>query len=154
MKFSKLYACLLLLLAGFLQAASADLMVHEPYIRALPPGVSNSAVYMQLMNHGDQDVEVVGLSSSVSDSASVHETVEEDGMLRMRALDVITVPAHGTLELSPGGVHVMLMGLNQPLKEGDSVTLNLQLSDGESISVEVPVKNATAHSENQEQHHH
>lgn len=139
MKVKHAVCCLLILLAGPLQSAPEGLMVQDAYIRALPPGVPNSAVYMVMMNHGDQDIEVSGLSASVSDSASIHETLNDDGMMRMQALERVIVPAQGELELVPGGMHVMLMGLQQSLKEGDSVTLTLEFANSDNMDIEVPV---------------
>jgi len=73
----------------------------------------------------------------------VHRTVEEGGIMKMEpVMGGIDIPADGTVALKRGGLHVMLMGLKAPLKQGDSVKLTLVFDGGKEIAVEVPVDNA------------
>ncbi|NCC28249.1 MAG: copper chaperone PCu(A)C, partial [Gammaproteobacteria bacterium] len=76
----------------------------------------------------------------VSEVVELHTHVEEDGMMRMRRIEKIEIPAGETVTLKPGGLHVMLIGLKQPLEPGDTVDLALTFEDGSRIPVQAPVR--------------
>lgn len=121
-------------------AYSAGVSVGDPYARAVPPGQPNSAVFMSLENQSGQGQALVGAESNVSEIVELHTHVEEDGMMRMRQIEKIEVPAGETVTLKPGGLHVMLIGLKQPLDAGDVVDLTLVFEDGSRSSVQAPVR--------------
>lgn len=121
-------------------AYSAGVSIGDPYARAVPPGQPNSAVFMSLENQSDQGQALVGAESTVSEVVELHTHVEEDGMMRMRRIEKIEVPAGETVTLQPGGLHVMLIGLKQPLDAGDVVDLTLVFEDGSRSSVQAPVR--------------
>ncbi len=134
-----------LLAAALLSALSctafgAGVSVGDPYARAVPPGQPNSAVFMSLENQSGQGQALVGAESNVSEIVELHTHVEEDGMMRMRQIEKIEVPAGETVTLKPGGLHVMLIGLKQPLDAGDVVDLTLVFADGSRSSVQAPVR--------------
>ncbi len=120
--------------------AEGNITVQDPYVRAVPPGQPNSAAFMTISNQGETPVSVVGATSSVSKVAELHTHVMEDGMMMMRRIDKIDVPAQGSTELKPGGLHVMLIDLTQDLKPGDTVSLTLEFSDGSTQALEAPVR--------------
>ncbi len=117
--------------AGFASAAEqATLEVVNAYVRAVPPSAPNSAAFMLIHNHGDVDRHLVSAGSDVSKVTELHNHINDGGVMRMRQVPRITVPANGSVELKPGSFHVMLIGLKQPLNEGDQVKLNLGFDDG------------------------
>ncbi|SCZ59353.1 copper chaperone PCu(A)C [Thiohalomonas denitrificans] len=121
---------------------SADaVMVEDPYVRAVPAGQPNSAAFMTLANHSDEDVAIINGSSPVANVVELHTHVHEGGMMKMRQIDKIDVDANGSTELKPGGLHVMLIGLKQELHEGDHVSVTLEFNDGSSKTIDAPVKN-------------
>jgi copper(I)-binding protein len=122
------------------KGAAAEVMVQNPYARAVAPGQKNSAVFMTLMNHGKAEHAIVRASGDVSDVVELHTHINDGGVMRMRPIDKITVAAGGKTDLQPGGLHVMLIGLKGALNEGDMVHLTLTFEDGSTAMVMAPVK--------------
>lgn len=120
--------------------AQAEVSVDQGYVRATPPGVSNGAAFMTLHNSSDQPVSLLQVSTPVAASPELHQNIEKDGMMQMRQVKALEVPAGGNLQLQPGGYHVMLMGLKGPLKEGGEVMMTLNFSDGQSLHLMLPVQ--------------
>lgn len=114
--------------------------VREAYARAVPPGQSNSAMFMDLTNDSGTDRAVVGAESPVCKTAELHTHIHQGGMMMMRRIDRIDLPAGKTVALQPGGLHVMLIGLKRPLVPGESVDLTLIFADGSRQLVEGPVR--------------
>jgi copper(I)-binding protein len=120
--------------------AAGQIMVDDPYVRAVPPGQPNSAAFMTIMNNGETPVSVVSASSPAAKVVELHTHVHEDGMMKMRRIDKIDVPAGGSTALEPGGLHVMLIDLTQDLKPEDKVAITLEFSDGSTQELEAPVR--------------
>lgn len=116
-------------------ADAAPLTVTDPWTKATDGEMTGS--FGVLENTTDEDVHVVAVTSSLTDRVELHEMVpDEDGQMLMRqSPDGFTVPAGGTLELAPGGSHVMLMGLTEPIRPGDEVSYTLETEDGDVIEV-------------------
>ena len=104
-------------------------------------GAPVGVVYLEVRNPGKQDDRLVSVSSPAASSAMLHETVRDGDMARMKhASQGFKVPAGGNLKLAPGGKHVMLMGLVEPLVEGQTISLTLRFQQAGELSVEVPVR--------------
>jgi len=95
--------------------------------------------FMQLRNADRTADRVIGASSPVAGRVEMHVTVREGDVMRMRQVESFEIPAGGSFELKPGGAHLMLMGLTQPLKEGESVPLTLELEKGGELRLEMRV---------------
>lgn len=119
---------------------AADIQVTAPYARAVPPGQPNSAVFMELENRGDETVTLTEASSDAAKVVELHTHIEDQGVMRMRRIDGIELPAHRKVSLQPGGLHVMLIGLNRDLAEGDRLLMTLGFSDGSQQTLELPVQ--------------
>ena len=136
---------ILLIAAGLLGACSAsppDLDVRDPWVRATIAGQSGTAAYLTVENRGGSDDRLVGVSSASAD-ASLHSTSNENGVSRMRPLtDGLPIPAGATVQLRPGGNHIMLMGLREPLQPGRAITIRLTFERSGERQVEVPVRDA------------
>ena len=126
-----------LLLGGLVQAA--ELKVTHPWVALAPPGAHATAAFMELNNPGEQAVDIVAAAAEGFQAVELHLSTNEDGMHRMIQQERITVPAGGAFALAPGGYHVMLIGIERELAEGDTVTLELTLGDGSRLSVDAPV---------------
>lgn len=122
--------------------AAAEVMIADAYARAARQG--NSAVFMTLINHGASDHAIVGVSGDVAKAVELHTHLHEGGMMRMRQVDKIAIPAGGKASLQPGGDHVMLIGLHKALEAGDMVHVTLEFADGSTKMIMAPVKSATA----------
>lgn len=120
--------------------AAADLQVSNPYVRAVPPGMPNSASFMQVSNHSATAAALVGAESDIAKVVELHTHINDNGMMRMRKIERIDVPANGSVSLQPGGHHVMLIGLNRELKPGDMVDITLVADDGTRVPVKALVK--------------
>ena len=118
----------------------ATIQVLDPYARAVPPGQPNSAVFLTLTNPSAQPRALVAGASPVAEVVELHTHVHEDGMMRMRRVERIEVPPGGSVNLEPGGLHLMLIGLKGNLEPGDQVDLTLSFDDGSETRVLAPVR--------------
>lgn len=118
--------------------------VADPYARAVPPGQSNSAIFMELANGSDGAHALVAAESPAADVVELHTHSMEGGMMRMRRVKRIELAAGETVTLQPGGFHVMLIGLKSQLEPGQQVGLTLVFEDGSRTLLEVPVRKISA----------
>jgi len=100
----------------------------------------NSAVYLVIRNRGREDDRLVGARTDVARAVELHLSVVEDGVMRMRQVDAVSVPPRGELRLQPGGYHLMLIDLARELKEGDRFDLTLDFEKSGVRVVEVVVE--------------
>lgn len=119
-------------------ASAADgVQVTEAWARATVPGQKVAGAYMQIKSA--MDARLVGVASPVAGSAEVHWMKMEDGTMRMRAIDALDLPAGKAVELAPGGYHIMLFQLKQPLVAGERVALTLEFETSAGEKLQVPV---------------
>lgn len=118
--------------------AADEVMVSNPYARATNQKISG--VFMMLKNSGDADHAIVQVSGSVAQAVEMHGHQNDNGMMRMRPVEKITIPAGGQAMLQPGGLHVMLIGLNKVLEEGGMVHIELTFEDGSKKMLMAPIK--------------
>lgn len=103
----------------------------------------NGAVFMKIQNTSDKDIALKGATSEIASRVELHTHLEEDGIMKMRPVEKMVIPADSFLQLKPGALHLMLMGLKSPpLKEGDQFTMRLIFDNGLTLKVNVPVKTA------------
>ncbi len=136
---------LALLFAGAGSALAAEvklggLMLEQPWARATPGQAKNGAAYMTIHNAGKADDRLLSAASDRATRVELHNHVNKDGVMQMRQVDAIAVPAGSMAELKPGGLHVMLMGLKAPLKEGESFPLTLTFEQAGSTTVQVKIE--------------
>lgn len=127
-------------LAGSGHAQESGLMVHDAWVRLVPPVAKNSAVYMEIMNAGGATAKIESASSPVAAVVEVHQTTMADGVMKMSEVKGLEVPAAGSVTMKPGGYHVMLINLKAPLQKGQEVPVTLNFSTGERLTVKAPVK--------------
>ncbi|WP_287987274.1 copper chaperone PCu(A)C [Piscinibacter sp.] len=120
----------------------AQTTVKEAWVRGTVPEQKATGAFMQLQS--TQGGKLVSASSPVAGVVEIHEMAMEGNTMKMRAVPGLELPAGKTVELKPGGYHVMLMDLKQPLKNGESVPLTLVVEgkDGrrETLELKAPVK--------------
>ena len=117
--------------------------ITKPWARATPAGAKNGAAFVTLTSLNWAD-ELIGASSPAAEKVEFHQTSEENGIARMRAVPEIAIPAGDTVTLAPGGTHIMLMGLKAPLAEGERVAMTLTFRKGRTVDIKLPVKAAGA----------
>ena len=120
-------------------ACYADVTVNDAWARATPSGAAMGAAYMELTNPTSQPVHIVRLETSVAKMSEVHESMEHNGMMRMKHIDPLVIASGETVILKPGGKHVMLMKLIKPLVDGEKFLLTLIDENAETVPVEVIV---------------
>lgn len=114
--------------------------IIDPYVPLLPPGVRTGAAYLRIHNTGERDKTLVAAFSPAADAVELHTHIDDAGVLRMRQVREIVVPAGSEVAFKPGGYHVMLIGLPLPLLAGDKVVITLGFADGSGKTVEAIVR--------------
>ena len=124
-------------------ARAAEMAVEQPWTRAAMQGGVGGA-FMVLKNAGGAPDRLVSATSPVATSVELHTTLRDGEVMRMRPVSSIEVPAQGSVALAPGGLHVMLLGLQQPLTEGTRVPITLKFERAGQVTVEAEVRAAGA----------
>ena len=135
---------------GAATTAGDAVRISDAWVKSAESGMS--AAFGELTNDSAQDVTVVSATSEASPMIELHETVEdESGEMVMRQKDGgFVIPAGGTFDLEPGGNHIMLMDLPNPLEAGGDVTFTLTFSDDSTYEFTAPVKDYSGANENYE----
>jgi copper(I)-binding protein len=142
-RYAPRYAALMMVATCFAWAQTPTLVIRDAWTR-LTPGSDVAAVYLTLQNPARKPVTVVGIESSAASHAMIHESRTEGGISKMRAHEQLVVAPGETLKFAPGGLHVMLHGLTQPLAVGQSIPLVFELADGTRIPTTAVVRPLTA----------
>lgn len=137
----RFWVILLLAFAGVANAqAGGRLVVEQAWIRAAPPGAMMLAAYATMRNEGDASLSLIGVDSADFASVSMHETVAENGIERMRPLERVEIPSGAHIEFSPGGKHFMLMRPARELRTGDTVKIHIATAGDHGATVEFTVR--------------
>ncbi|QQF52333.1 copper chaperone PCu(A)C [Campylobacter fetus] len=127
------------LLSSLCFAANID--IESPFVKATPPNAKTSAAFMIIKNNTNKDVSLVSGNSNASKVFEIHTHLNENGMKKMVRIPKIDIPANSSVELKPGGLHIMLIDINKPLEITDKVDLTLEFSDSSKIDLkDVEVK--------------
>ena len=133
-------AFLLIIFATTLHGADS-IVIKNPWVREVPPVSSVTAVYMLIENKGDEDDKLTGVSSSASRYSDIHTTrIDENNIATMEIVDYLVIHSGETVELKPGGSHIMLRDLKRPLKAGDKVLVELTFEKSGKRIIEAEVK--------------
>lgn len=133
------------ILASAVGAKAGDLSVTHAYARAsASPAAKAATVYVTVANAGAGDDRIVAVSTPVARAAMLHRTAMSGDVMKMEHVESVAVPANAAVEMAPGGLHVMLMGLAAPLKEGETLQLTLTFEKSEPVTVDVPVRGVAA----------
>ncbi len=130
-------ACFLVLLVAA-PAESSDEPAASLWARATPPGSTSAAIYGEFSSNSAEPISLEKIDLAGARHVMIHRTVEENGMMRMKHASLKLADGE-PVSLQPGGLHIMVMGLSEPLKQGCSVTVQLEWSDGTITRHEVNV---------------
>lgn len=137
-----------LVLAVFLAGAAGahqydldKLSIVHPWSGITRGGLKTAAVYVTFVNDGAKSDKLLKVSSPIAQSAMIHANIKEGDVMKMRGMDGIEIPAGSTVELKPGGMHIMLEGIDHPLKDGEMFPLTLTLANEGDVKVDVMVSN-------------
>ena len=120
-----------------------DIEVREVWARSAMKGRS-AAAYLEIVNHGSEPDRLVAADSPVAEKVSLHRHTMVEGVMKMRPVPAIEVPGGGTVVLQPGGFHIMLMKLREPLKSGMQIPLTLTFARAGTVEVVAHVRPAGA----------
>jgi uncharacterized protein YcnI/copper(I)-binding protein len=113
-----------------------DLAVVSPWTRATPGGAKIAGGYLKITNNGKSSDRLVGATSAGANHVEIHEMSMTDGVMKMRPLaDGLTIKPGETVELRPGGFHIMFMDIKQPLKQGDTLKATLAFEKAGKLDV-------------------
>jgi len=131
-----------LLIVGLLSLplSAAELSVDGGYLRATPPGQMMGAAFMTLSNNSDKTVTLTGGQSAETAAIEVHNHSMSDGVMSMQQLEELNIKAGEKVQLAPGGLHIMLIGLKKSLLAGEKFSFELNFKDGSKQTLELPIK--------------
>lgn len=118
---------------------AGGITVVAPWARATPGGAKVGGAYLEIKAAGGAGDRLVSAASAAAGTVEIHGHINEGGVMKMRRLDGLAVPAGTSVMLKPGGYHLMLVDLKQPLKQGDKLQLTLTFEKAGTLSVEGPV---------------
>ncbi|WP_051940235.1 copper chaperone PCu(A)C [Stenoxybacter acetivorans] len=142
-------------LCGSSAAWAEGVEADNAWVRFTVPGMNMSGAFMNLHNTGSTDDALIAAQSPIAGKVELHDHIDDNGVMRMRAVENIALPAGKTVQLKPGSKHVMFFGLTQTLEPGSSIPLTLQFKHAKPLTLSVPVmKNQTStnHADKQEAH--
>lgn len=123
------------------QSHSEALHLSNAYIRTMPPGRTTTAGFLRVTNHSAMACQLTGAESSISDRLEFHEHLHSDGMMRMRPVaGGVTVPPGETVIFEPGGLHIMLFNIQQPLISGENTQLQLSTDQCGTVAVSTEIR--------------
>ena len=120
---------------------AGDLVITQAWTRATPNGAKIGGGYLTIENKGTTPDRLVSGSGDVAGKIEVHEMSMDNGVMKMRALDKgLTIEPGKTVKLAPGGYHLMMFDLKNPLKQGDKVPVTLEFEKAGKVSVSLDVQ--------------
>ncbi|WP_236645287.1 copper chaperone PCu(A)C [Aidingimonas lacisalsi] len=151
-----LMAGMLLLMPTLSQAHELEvdsLRIAHPFSTPMPAAAPHGAAYVDIMA-GEDDAVLTGASSPVSKAVEVHDMQRDGDRMKMRKLEELRIDAGDTVSMRPGGgPHLMLIGLEESLEEGERFPLTLQFADREPIDITVPVQTSATGDETTDANH-
>lgn len=136
----KVFATICLVTVAGSALAEGHLTISNAWIRTAPPGAMMLAGYASLKNDGDAPLVVAGAESAAFGSVGLHQTIDENGLAKMRPLGKFTIAPGETVVFSPGGKHFMLMQPKRELKPGDAAKIHVTTASGNGADAEFSVR--------------
>jgi periplasmic copper chaperone A len=121
-----------------------DLAIDHPWTRSTPPTAKTAAGYMTLTNNDSVDDRLIAVRTPAAKTAELHRSEQKDGVMQMRRQENgIPIPAGSSVELAPGGYHIMMTDLSAPFVRGKDVPLTLVFEKAGEVAVELRVEAPT-----------
>lgn len=117
-----------------------DIEVRHPWSRATPPGAKVGVGYLEIRNKGSQPERLLSATTPAAKHVEMHVTEHAGEVAKMRQLPSFEIPARERLELRPGGAHLMLVDLVQPLKQGERFSMMLRFERAGEVEVQFEVQ--------------
>ncbi len=129
---------LLVMTIAHAQIKVGNLQIIKPSVRATSPGQLISSAYLTIENKGSTTDRLVAVSFARAKEVQLHEMKMDGDKMMMRQMTGIEIPANGSVELKPGGYHLMLMGLDSAIKDGEQLKMTLQFEKAGKVDVVFP----------------
>jgi len=127
------------------EVKAGDLVISQAWSRATPKGAKTGGGYLTIENKGNGPDRLIGGSTDVAGSVEVHEMSTEGGVMKMRPVEKgLTIEPGKPVKLAPGGYHLMMMDLKQPLKRGDKVPVTLEFEKAGKVTISLDVESVGA----------
>ncbi len=117
--------------------------IENPYARATAPGQKAAGGFLKIENKGTAD-QLIAASSPVAGEMQLHTMAMDGNVMKMREVKAIDVPANGSVDLKPGGLHLMFMDIKTPLKAGEAVPVKLKFQKAGEVEIKVPVRDMSS----------
>ncbi len=128
--------------------------ITDAWARVTFGNIANSAAYFSIENSGTSDDRLIDARGEISKKIELHTHIRDGDVMRMRRLKSgVAVPAGKSVAFAPGGHHVMLIGVNSPLKEGNTIALTLEFEKAGTIAVDIPIKRSAPGGHSDHKHH-
>lgn len=121
-------------------SSEPQIKVMEPWSRPSPMVAGNGAVYMMLINEGGAGDALISAETDVAEVVELHETKMEGDMMKMSPVAKVEIPAGGSAALKPGGLHVMLINLQEQLVPGEKIKLTLNFEKSDPLTIEAEIR--------------
>jgi len=122
----------------FTVGAQSAMAVEKIWARATPPGAQTAAAYLTITDHGPAD-HLVSITTPIAGMTELHETTNDGGVMKMRPVGQLALATGTPVTFAPGGYHIMMMDLKQPLKAGDTFPITLTFEHATPITVQASV---------------
>lgn len=127
------------------EVKAGDLVITQAWSRATPGGAKIAGGFLTIENKGAAPDRLISGSGDIAGKVEIHEMAMNNGVMTMRPLDKgLAIEPGKTVKLAPGGYHLMLMDLKQPLKQGDTVPLTLEFEKAGKVSLSLDVQGVGA----------
>ena len=134
----------LFLLALLATPALAQIEIENAWARATPPGAKTAAGYMTIRNKSSSPERLISAASPLAARVETHVHLHDGDVMRMRPVEGYALPAKGSLELSPGGAHLMFVDIKRPFKQGEKIPLTLRFQRAGEKKVVLDVRRIDA----------
>lgn len=121
-----------------------DVVIERAWARASAGRTATGVVYVRLSNRGATPEQLIAVATPIAAEAAVHQTTREHGMMSMRKVKSVELPAKQVVLLEPGGLHIMLMRLSSPLVEGETFPMTLTFKRAGRMAIQVEVRGVGA----------
>ncbi|ODS22981.1 hypothetical protein AB835_11300 [Candidatus Endobugula sertula] len=131
---------------------AGGIQIRHARINPTVPGMPVTAAYFHLKNNTHKERQLIEVKGNISDRIEIHEHTLVDGLMKMKQVNSVTIPANGIVTFKPGGYHLMIMNVKNRIHEGDHINLLLQFSDGSRQAFTASAKRPSSTKSKKHQH--
>lgn len=119
----------------FCEDGHKDIKVENSFVKIVPTASKQTAIFMDIKNTSDKEITLVKATTTLSDATELHTHMKKDGMMKMMHVKDIKIPAKSTLHLKPGGYHIMVFNLKNPITKDTKADVTLEFSNGKKMTI-------------------